>query len=137
MVELFTELPQEIKNGIRMYVDSVLEDFQLLNAAKVISEFANSCNDEEEQDFVDFYFNLKLEEMQMNDRKEKVNSFENISEEIKNKIKIYVDSTLKNSSINDAKMIIDKFISSRTNIDEQNFVNFYFNLKLEEMQEGE
>lgn len=137
MIELFTELPQEIKNGIRMYVDSVLEDFQLLDAAKVISEFANSCNDEKEQDFVDFYFNLKLEEMQMNDRKEKVNSFENISEEIKNKIKIYVDSTLKNSSIDDAKMIINKFISSRTSIDEQNFVNFYFNLKLEEMQKGE
>lgn len=137
MVELFTELSQEIKDGIRMYVDSILEDFQLLSAAKVISEFANSCNDEEEQNFVDFYFNLKLEEMQMNNRKEKVNSFENIPEEIKNKIKIYVDSILKNSSIDDAKMIIDKFISSRTNIDEQNFIDFYFNLKLEEMQKGE
>lgn len=64
MIELFTELPQEIKDGIRMYVDSVLEDFQLLDAAKVISEFANNCIDEEEQNFIDFYFNLKLEEMQ-------------------------------------------------------------------------
>ena len=64
MIELFTELPQEIKDGIRTYIDLVLKDFQLLDAAKIISEFANTCTNEEEQDFIDFYFNLKLEEMQ-------------------------------------------------------------------------
>lgn len=64
MIELFVELPQEVKDKIRTYVDSVLKDFQLLDAAKIINEFANSCTDEEEQNFIDFYFNLKLEEMQ-------------------------------------------------------------------------
>lgn len=64
MVELFADLNQEIKDVIRTFIDSTLKDFQLLDAAKIISEFANSCNDEEEQDFIDFYFNLKLEEMQ-------------------------------------------------------------------------
>jgi len=135
MIELFTELPQEIKDGIRMYINSALKDFRLLDAAKVISEFANSCNNEEEQNFIDFYFNLKLEEMQMQDSK--TESFNNVSEEIKNKIKVYVDSILKNSSIEDAKIIINNFIDSRLRIEERQFINFYFNLKLEEMQEGE
>lgn len=64
MIELFVELPQEVKDKIRTYVDSILKDFQLLDAAKIINEFANNCTDEEEQNFIDFYFNLKLEEMQ-------------------------------------------------------------------------
>ena len=81
MVELFTELPQEIKDGIRMYVDSVLKDFQLLDAVKIISEFANACTNQDEQDFIDFYFNLKLEEIRMQDSK--TESFNNISEEMK------------------------------------------------------
>ena len=135
MVELFTELPQEIKDGIRMYVDSVLKDFQLLDAVKIISEFANACTNQDEQDFIDFYFNLKLEEIRMQDSK--TESFNNISEEIKNKIKIYVDSILKNSSIENAKMIINNFINSRPRIEERQFTNFYFNLKLKEMQKGE
>lgn len=63
-IELFVELPQIIKDTIRTYIDSILKDFQLLDAAKIISEFANNCVDEEEQNFIDFYFNLKLEEMQ-------------------------------------------------------------------------
>lgn len=64
MIELFTELHPEVKDGIRTFIDSILKDFQLLDAAKIINEFANSCTDEEEQNFIDFYFNLKLEEMQ-------------------------------------------------------------------------
>ena len=64
MIELFVERPQEVKDKIRTYIDSVLKNFQLLDAAKIINEFANSCTDEEEQNFIDFYFNLKLEEMQ-------------------------------------------------------------------------
>lgn len=132
MVELFAELPQMIKDTIRTYIDSVLNDFQLLDAAKIISEFANTCTNQDEQDFIDFYFNLKLEEMQM--RNSKTESFDNVSEEIKNKIKTYVDSILKNSSIEDAKMIINNFINSRPRIEERQFTNFYFNLKLEEMQ---
>lgn len=64
MTELFTELPEEVKNEIKNYIDSVLKNFPLLSAAKAIREFANGCIDEEEQNFIDFYFNLKLEEMQ-------------------------------------------------------------------------
>ena len=64
MIELFTELPQEIKNEIRTYIDSILNNFQLLDAANIISEFANNCTNKEEQDFIDFYFNLKLEQLQ-------------------------------------------------------------------------
>ena len=63
-IELFTELSEEVKNEIRNYIDSVLKNFPLLSAAKAIREFANGCIDEEEQNFIDFYFNLKLEEMQ-------------------------------------------------------------------------
>lgn len=64
MRELYADLPQEIKDYIIFYIDSVLKNFQLLDAANIIREFASKCIDEEEQEFIDFYFNLKLEEMQ-------------------------------------------------------------------------
>lgn len=67
MVELFADLPQEVKIQIQKFIDSAFNYFDIKDAVNIIANFANSCFNEEEQDFIDFYFNLKMEQFNNED----------------------------------------------------------------------
>ena len=63
MVEIFYNIPPHIKELAKNWVDLALRQTNPFEAVKMISNFANSCSTEEERDFVDFYFKLRLERL--------------------------------------------------------------------------
>lgn len=63
MVELFAELPEEIKRKNELIIDYALQKFDPEQCLSFISNYINSCEDEEEKQFVIFYFSLKMEQL--------------------------------------------------------------------------
>lgn len=67
MTELYADLSQEMKQMITSYIDMALIAVYPLELPKLISDFAATMPTQQAQDFVDFYFNLKLEELRNGD----------------------------------------------------------------------
>ena len=67
MIELFADLPVVVKEEIAKIIDTAFDTLELRECAELIAEFAKNCSNQEEQDFIDFYFNLKLEQMKNED----------------------------------------------------------------------
>ena len=67
MIELFPNVPTQIKILNEKWVDLALEQENGLTGAKMIHDFVNSLNNEEEKDFVDFYFQLRMEQLKNED----------------------------------------------------------------------
>ena len=63
MIELFASMPNNLKIQIQKFIDGILNKYDLIEAVKIIADFSNSCSSEEEQDFIDFYFNIKMEQL--------------------------------------------------------------------------
>jgi len=62
MNELFTDISETSKRMIKFIVNSSLSSDDLIQAMNQLNKFRNDCS-ESEQAFMDFYFNLKLEQM--------------------------------------------------------------------------
>lgn len=62
MTELFTELPVEVKEEIANFINYAINNFSPFDYIRMINEFAKNCSTEE-QDFIDFYTNFRLEQM--------------------------------------------------------------------------
>lgn len=63
MTELFTDLPDNVKRQAEQFVDITLmhdDPFEIVN---ILNEYTQSCQTEEEQEFVEFYVNMRLEEL--------------------------------------------------------------------------
>lgn len=63
MIELFADIPQEVRDRAKFWIDMSLRQHTLSQAAKMIREYINSCTNEEEADFVEFYFHTRMEEL--------------------------------------------------------------------------
>ena len=63
MIELFTNIPKEIKTQTELVANFIFNNFNPESGLKFIQSYISSCQDEEEQDFVRFYFNMRLEQL--------------------------------------------------------------------------
>ena len=63
MVELFPNVPEHIRELAKNWVDLALKQPNPFEGVKMVSNFAHSCKTEEEKEFVDFYFRLRLEQL--------------------------------------------------------------------------
>lgn len=63
MTELFTELPDNVKHQAEKFVDMTLQNDDPFDIVNILNEYTNSCQSEEEREFVQFYINMRLEEM--------------------------------------------------------------------------
>lgn len=63
MTELFTELPDNVKCQAEKFVDMTLQNDDPFDIVNILNEYTNSCQSEEEREFVQFYINMRLEEM--------------------------------------------------------------------------
>lgn len=61
MIELFNNVSNEVKELISYCVDLAFLQPTPLECASVVNDFRKTCKTEEEKDFLDFYFNLRLE----------------------------------------------------------------------------
>lgn len=62
MIEIYGDIPQKVRDQAKFWADMALNQPNLYDGAKMMSEYANSCESEEEKEFVDFYFRLRLEQ---------------------------------------------------------------------------
>lgn len=74
MIELFNNIPLEIKQLIIKFIDYVFDTVSEQKIPIIISNFAKECTIPEQAEFIDFYFHVKLEQL-------KNESDTNISEE--------------------------------------------------------
>lgn len=63
MTELFTELPDNVKRQAEKFVDMTLQNDDPFDIVNILNEYTESCQSEEEREFVQFYINMRLEEM--------------------------------------------------------------------------
>ena len=63
MIELFTNIPEEIKTQIELVANFIFNNFDPESGLKFIQSYISSCEDEEEKDFARFYFSMRLEQL--------------------------------------------------------------------------
>lgn len=61
MIEIYADIPQKTRDQAKFWVDMALRQKDLFEGIRMVSEYARSCESEEEKEFVDFYFKLRLE----------------------------------------------------------------------------
>lgn len=63
MEEIFINISNEIKQGAKLVFDAALKTQNPITMIKILDEYTKNCLNEEEQDFVRFYFNLRMEQI--------------------------------------------------------------------------
>ena len=63
MKEIFTNISNEIKQGAELVFNGALNTHDPIKMLEILNEYTNACSNEEEQDFIRFYFNLRMEQM--------------------------------------------------------------------------
>ena len=62
MIQIFENIPDEVKNRAEFMFNMSIQQ-PLPVAAKMLNEYINACSDEEEKEFVEFYFNMRMEQL--------------------------------------------------------------------------
>ena len=63
MTEIFTDIPQAVKDQAKFWADIAFKQNSVFDAAEMMASYAKTCSNEEEKKFVDFYFTMRLEEL--------------------------------------------------------------------------
>ncbi len=63
MIEIFPNIPQEVRNSAAMMFDLASMQHNPLKMVQMLNEYTNTCENEEEIEFLRFYFNLRMEQM--------------------------------------------------------------------------
>ena len=63
MNELFSNIPDISKNIMKQVVDSALFSSNPYSAIKIINNYIKAHSSEEEKNFIDFYFKLRMEQL--------------------------------------------------------------------------
>lgn len=62
MIELFPDVSPTFKKYARFIIEQALYQKDILTSIQMIKEFSDTCINESEKDFMDFYLNLILME---------------------------------------------------------------------------
>lgn len=63
MVEIFEDIPQRVKDQAELIFELALLQPNLVSAVKTLNDYTNICVDDREREFVEFYFNMKMESL--------------------------------------------------------------------------
>lgn len=63
MTEIFENIPDSVKETAQQVFDLALLLKTPQAIANFLSEYTNSCQNEEEQEFVRFYFNMRMAQL--------------------------------------------------------------------------
>lgn len=63
MVEIFEDIPQRVKDQAELIFELALLQPNLISAVKTLNDYTNTCIDDREREFVEFYFNMKMESL--------------------------------------------------------------------------
>lgn len=63
MVELFENISERSRKQAEFIFDMAMRQPNISSALKVLDDYTKTCFSEEEQEFVSFYFNLRMESL--------------------------------------------------------------------------
>lgn len=63
MTEIYENIPEQVRQQAKFWVDMALLQHSIPTAIRMVNEYINSCANEEEQEFVDFYFRSRMESL--------------------------------------------------------------------------
>ena len=63
MIELYADIPQAVKDRTAFVFQMALRQPNILQAVKVLHDFTAACIDEYEREYVEFYFNMRMEQL--------------------------------------------------------------------------
>ena len=63
MTEIFTNIPEEVKAQTKLIVNFIFSQLDPESGLKFIESYISSCENEEERDFIRFYFNMRMEQL--------------------------------------------------------------------------
>ncbi len=63
MTEIFVDIPPHVKRITQNWVDFALLHTDIIQAIKIIKEFRDTCESDEEKAFLDFYVDLRMEQL--------------------------------------------------------------------------
>ena len=63
MTELFADIPDEVKHQAEIVFNLAIMQNNVPAAVELLQAYLTTCTNEEERDFADFYFSMKLEEL--------------------------------------------------------------------------
>ena len=66
MIELFANVPEEKKKVAELIFNSAISQRNILKTVKRLNDYTNLIQDEEELEFVRFYFNMRMEQIYEN-----------------------------------------------------------------------
>ena len=66
MVEIFANISNTKKEEMQKIADMALLLSNPVSIANILANYTKACCNEEEQEFADFYFNMRLEELKEN-----------------------------------------------------------------------
>ena len=63
MDEIFVDIPDEVKNRAKFVFDMAIHQTDLMKAVQVLQNYTQTCTDEDERKFVEFYFRTRMEQL--------------------------------------------------------------------------
>ena len=63
MIELFSNVSNAVKENAEFIFEMAMRQKNLYESAKILQNFVSLIEDEEEREFVDFYFNMRMEKL--------------------------------------------------------------------------
>lgn len=63
MIEIFANIPEEVKEQTKLIVNFIFSQLDPESGLKFIESYISSCQDEEEKEFIRFYFNMRMEQL--------------------------------------------------------------------------
>lgn len=63
MTEIFANIPEEVREQTKLVANFIFSQLTPDAGLKFMDSYISSCEDDEEKEFVRFYFNMRLEQI--------------------------------------------------------------------------
>ena len=63
MIEIFENIPAEVKKQTELIVNFIFSYLEPEAGLKFLNNYLTTCQNEEEEEFIRFYFNLRMEQL--------------------------------------------------------------------------
>ena len=63
MIEIFTNIPEEVKKQTELVANFIFSTLEPEAGLRFMESYISSCENEEEKDFIRFYFKMRMEQL--------------------------------------------------------------------------
>lgn len=63
MTEIFADIPEEVRIKTKLFFELAMAQPYVVDVINTLKEYIDTCTNEEEKEYADFYFNMRFEQM--------------------------------------------------------------------------